>query len=103
MKTNRSLMTVVLVLSLLFGVRAAVRAQSITLTSVSPSSFQAGPSTLTLTGTGFTPSCVGIVTELFNPLLPHAVATTYISSTQIMVSGTVVRYGSPEYYVVYVF
>ena len=86
MKPIRSLKFVVLILSLLFGVRAA-RAQSLTLTSVSPNFFQAGPYTMTLTGTGFTPSCVAEIKQSY--LYPVPSTTTYVSPTQLTVSGYV--------------
>ena len=88
MKTNRSLMPLVLALSLLFGVRAAVCAQSITLTNVSPNSFPSGPFTLTLTGTGFTPSCVVKMVNAFAFFDFVTTTTTYNSFTQLTVSGT---------------
>ena len=88
MQIIRSLKIVLLVLFLLFGVRAAVRAQSLTLTSVNPNSVQAGLFTLTLTGTGLTPSCVVNFTPAHGADYSIYGTATYISPTQLTVSGS---------------
>ena len=87
MKTIRSLMIVVLILSLLFGVRGAARAQSLTLASVNPNSIQSGNFTLTLTGTGFTPSSAANFTRTPYPGYNITATTTYVSPTQLTVKG----------------
>ena len=84
MKTTRTLIIVVLILSLLFGVRAAAGAQSMTITDARPNPVQAGYFTITLTGTGFTPTCVAEIEESSFLL---STTTTYVSSTQLKVSG----------------
>ena len=97
MQMNRSLLSVVVLLSLLLGVGGA-NAQSITLANLNPNTLQSGPFTLTLTGTGFTPSCAANFTETSYPTYFISSTTTYVSSTQLTVKGNAnAQYGIFNY------